>query len=495
MHSQRTCSRREFLSKTAQGLAAASAALAVPAILKGKPAAAPPNVVYIICDQLRGDALSCLGHPNARTPNLDRMASSGVLLENCFANNPVCLPSRVSAFSGLYPHDHGCLANTSRKYLQTLEGTLLGHFRDRGYRVGWVGKNHTYERELFEQIDYARIRSREPFRAYNKFVPPYWHCDTYWPDEQCYPHINTQEGIQFINQAKAGEPFFLHLSYFDPHPPYMASAEYANQYHPGNMVIPPYVSPDKLSPRLAEQQQALHYDRITDTDLKATMAYYYAATQWGVDEPVGRVLQALERKGLTDNTIVIFTSDHGDFMGQHRMVRKGMFLYDTLLHVPMIWYAPGLIGKGLRVRELAQGIDLFPTLADLTGGTIGCELPGRSLSPLLKGERPREDDSTIFASAAYSDLPADYFDHPEPVTSPDSDTPFHSRVERLTWQDERKTVMARTREWKFIRSETRPPELYHMNGGWIEKENVVGQRRHRKVRQTLERQVQELWPW
>ena len=101
MSSQRTCNRREFLSKTAQGLAAASAALAAPAILTGKPAAAPPNVVYIVCDQLRGDALSCLGHPNARTPNLDRMASGGVLLENCFVNNPVCLPSRVSAFSGL----------------------------------------------------------------------------------------------------------------------------------------------------------------------------------------------------------------------------------------------------------------------------------------------------------------------------------------------------------------------------------------------------------
>src|SRR5882672_3343150 len=105
----------------------------------------------------------------------------------------------------------------------------------------------------------------------------------------------------------------------------------------------------------------MKFDRISDTDLTETMRYYYAAIEGMVDHQVGRIMTALGAKGLLENTIIVFTADHGDFMGQHRLVRKGMFLYDCLLHVPMIWNAPGLKG-GQRSKALTQGIDFFPTL-------------------------------------------------------------------------------------------------------------------------------------
>ncbi|MHC4533168.1 MAG: sulfatase family protein [Planctomycetota bacterium] len=490
-----TFNRRDFLKRTVETSAAAVATFNAPSILNGRSSGSPPNVVFIICDQMRFDALSCLGHPNARTPNLDKMAAAGALCENYFANNPVCLPSRITLFSGLYPHQHGSLANKGGKLINTLSGSMLGHFRRRGYRTGWIGKNHTYSKNVLKSLDSCSIRAREPFRTYSKYVPPYWHSDTLWPEEKCHPRMNTNEAINFINAAKKNEPFFLHVSYFDPHPPYMAPSEYTSRYSSKEIVLPPFVHPEKLCARLDEQYRALHYDRIKDSDLSETMRYYYASIEWGVDYQVGRIMETLRKRGLVDNTIVVFTSDHGDFMGEHRMVRKGMFLYDSLLHVPMIWHAPGLVKRGIRINNMTQGVDLFPTLVDLTGGNIPGNLPGRSLKCFLHGETKKEKDFTVFASAAYSDLPPNYFDNPEPAYKPDSDVPFHSRVENLTWKAENKTVMARTARWKLILNETRPPELYDMANGWIEKENLADKQEFKKIRRTLEAKIKKLWKW
>ena len=203
-----TLNRRNFLKKTVETSAAAVATFNAPTILKGKSSGSPPNVVFIICDQMRYDALSCLGHPNARTPNLDKMAAAGALCENFFVNNPVCVPSRISLFSGLYPHQHGSLANKSSKLIDSLTGSMLGYFRRRGYRTGWVGKNHTYSKYILKGLDLCSIRAREPFRAYSKFVPPYWHSDTLWPKGKCHPRMNTDDAINFINRTKKNEPFF-----------------------------------------------------------------------------------------------------------------------------------------------------------------------------------------------------------------------------------------------------------------------------------------------
>lgn len=225
--------RRRFLSKAAAVMAGA------PAVLRSRVADAPPNVIFVICDQMRGDAMGFLGSPNARTPNLDRMARDGVVFENCFANNPVCVPSRKSCFSGLHPHQHGSLTNQERPLL-SLPGTLFDHFQRRGYRTGYAGKNHTYENPALDKLDTTSIRSREPFRAYSGFVPPYWHTDVYWPEEDCYPHVNTEAALRFIGDGAGREPFFLHVSYFDPHPPYMAPAAYTSRYRSAEMRLPGY---------------------------------------------------------------------------------------------------------------------------------------------------------------------------------------------------------------------------------------------------------------
>ncbi|MDZ7722233.1 MAG: sulfatase-like hydrolase/transferase [candidate division KSB1 bacterium] len=485
--------RRNFI-KTTGAAAAAGIISALPAVAREN-SSQRPNVVFIICDQMRGDAMGCMGNPNARTPNLDQLAKDGILFENAFANGPVCVPSRISIFSGQYPHQHGTLTNKPAKFIDKIDGSLLQHFHDHGYKIGWIGKNHTLTDSLINSLDTWIERKRESFRRYNKYVPPWWHSDMLWPTEECNAPRNTRDSIEFIKQCKSDQPFFLHISYFDPHPAYFAPSEYVSKYCSRDIQLPEYVPPENLSERLAEHARAMHFDRIRDSDLTETMRYYHASVEWGVDHQVGRVIEALKEQGLMDNTIVVFTSDHGDFMGQHRMVRKGEYLYDALLHVPMIWYAPGYIESGLRVPNLAQGVDIFPTLVDLAGGAPDENLSGRSLKPFLTGEPREEPEYTIFASTAYSELPPNYFEDPEPFIPPKEEDPFHSRVQNLVSRPKQRCAMARTRDWKLILNENRPPELYHMNGGWIERKNVADNKEFAAIRGKLENRIRETWAW
>ena len=437
-----------------------------------------PNIIFIIADQMRGDAISATGNKNARTPNLDKLAGNGAMSRNNYANNPVCLPSRVSIFSGRFPNQTGIMCNQYKGEWLSFEKSLPSYLKHAGYRLGYVGKNHAFSDRVFDHFDYTSFRDRDAFRAYSKYSPPYWHSDVLWPEEDCNPRKNTDDAIRFIDQSNATQPFFLCVSYFDPHPPYMAPADYAQHYDAAAMKLPEYIDPAKLGGRIAEQQKALHYNVLPKADLKETMRYYHASVEWGVDHQIGQIIKTLEKKGIAENTILVFTADHGDFMGEFNMVRKGMFLYDALLNVPMIWYGPGNIKKGLLLNELTQNVDIFPTLLDFAGIAIPGQLVGRSLKEALQGKKSMAEERAVFAAASYSDLPQNYWDHPEPYFNNKSDVPFHSRIENLTWRDEHKTTMVRNRNWKLIMSETRDPELYHMNGGHIERLNLYNDARY-----------------
>ncbi|MCG8648608.1 MAG: sulfatase-like hydrolase/transferase, partial [Pirellulales bacterium] len=379
--------------------------------------------------------------------------------------------------------------------LLSWSGSMLEHFAKAGYRTGWVGKNHTYEKEAVKNIDYVSIRDREPFRAYNGTVPPHWHTDVYWPEQDCYPQVNSDHAVKFLDESKAnGEPFFLHVSYFDPHPPYMAPAEYSSRYVGDQMILPPYVPAGDLSPRLEEFKHAFGMDRVKREDLAETMRYYLAQIEWGVDKQVGRLLRHLERSGLADDTVVVFTSDHGDFMGSHHLVRKGMFLYDALLHVPLIWWSPRLLPRGLKTSAFAQHTDFFPTLAELAGKPASGDLPGRSLVPMLRGAEPDREHQTIFTSAGYDELGAEQLNLPLDPGDTNA-VPRHTQVMRQNMNPRYRTAMVRTPEWKLVMTETRGPELYPMNGGVVERKNVADEKAHAGARAALEKKLDQWWQW
>jgi arylsulfatase A-like enzyme len=461
---------------------------AAPAVLRG--AGKPPNVLLMISDQMRAGALGALGRSPGRTPHLDRLASQGVAFANCFANNPVCVPARKSIFTSLYPHQHGSLSNRRGSGALPLRDSLLDDFRARGYRMGYVGKNHAFRKEEIEKLDFVSVRDREAFRDYNRWVPSWWHGDSYWPAEETYAHLNTEDALRFLRDGNR-EPFFLTVSWFDPHPPYMAPSEYTSRYAPAAMRLPEFIPAAKLSPRLEEYRRALGFDRARDSDLTETMRYYYAAVEWGVDAQVGRLMKELDTRGLASNTVVVFVSDHGDFMGEHRMVRKGMFLYDALLRVPMIWRVPGVKGGRVAGQTAAQ-VDLRPTLAALTGARAREGWMGRSLATCLRGE---EDASREFyTSAGYSEMTPELLD-PNSKLHREDNGPLHTRVMNHNMEPARKTAVLRSGEWKMILSETRPPELYRMGNGWVERENVAAGPGAAAVRRDLEQKLAKWWKW
>ena len=492
MNKDHEMSRRKFISNA--GKAAAGASF-LPFITNSKVKDNPPNIVFVICDQMRGDAISAMGNKNARTPVMDSMARNGVMMRNNFSNNSVSLPSRISMFSGRYPHQTGVINNSHKGEWLRFSKSLPWYLQQAGYSTAYVGKNHTFINSELSNFDKTSIRDREECRAYSKYVPPQWHTDIFWPDEVCHPRKNTNDALDFIGRISPGQPFFLCVSYFDPHPPYMAPSEYTSRYCSANIELPEYVDPSKLGIRLADQQRALHYDKISESELKETLRYYHASVEWGVDYQLGRIIKFLEERGIADNTILIFTADHGDFMGQHHMVRKGMFLYDALLHVPMIWYAPGHIRKGFLLESMTQNVDIFPTILDFAGIEIPDHLAGRSLKNILQGQPDKNDNLDVYAYASYSDLPDGYWNNPEPYFNPNSNVPFHSRVENLTWKDDKHTVMVRDRNWKLILSETHEPELYNMAGRHVETQNLYGQSQHRQKFIELEKKLNAIKKW
>ena len=472
-------SRRAFL-----GSASAMGALAIPAAQQ----TAAPNILLVICDQMRADALGTLGNSNARTPNLNRMARQGVTFDNCFSNNPVCIPSRKSLFSGLYPHQHGTLTNQQNTFLGTPD-TIVGHFKKQGYRIGYFGKNHTFTKEALQDIDKIGIRDREPFREYNSWSTPYWYSANFWPPEKCHPHLNTEDAIDFLHTQPKGQRFFLTVSYFDPHPPYFAPAEHLLRRDPNTIKIPEYVSPDALTPRLGEFSRALGLESLGEADMKMALHHYHAAVEWGVDQQVGRLLDTLDRQGLTGDTVVLFVSDHGDFCGHYNLLGKAMFLHDSLLHIPMIWYAPGRIPQGARRASMTQLIDVFPTLLELTGSFLPSNLPGKSLKGVLLGEDENAPDRTIFTSAAYGRI--DFAKLPEGA----DEIALHTRVLKFAMTPKNRTSMARNKEWKMVLNEEGPPELYRMNGGHVERANVAGRKEYADVRRGMEKSLSQWWKW
>ena len=158
----------------------------------------------------------------------------------------------------------------------------------------------------------------------------------------------------------------------------------------------------------------------------------------------------------------------------------------------MVWRAPGRLPAGRRMRDLVEGVDVWPTLAALCGGPAP-ERSGRNVADWLRGAAASETERAVVASATYSDLPEDYFDDPEPLVLPDSERAFHKRVQDRTWQADENTVSVRTREWRFVLNESRPPELYRLDGGLYETENVADRAEYADVRRSLEQRAREAW--
>lgn len=395
-----------------------------------------PNILLLFADQHRADAMGCAGNQIVKTPVLDRLAEQGTRFARTYCQNAICVPSRTSMLCGLYSRTTGILDNGDERFLTGNEKMvpLQRLLRRNGYYTGCFGKRHlplpisgdwdfsatTINPKLdpSDENYYDWIKARGQWNEHQKDFEQGLG-SAYKADLMCQISTVRAENretayvadktIEFMKRAKAsGKPFFCWSNFIFPHQPYTPTQEWAALYPEDQMPLPPsWNQPVKdLPPGLGNwrrnQKAPWNCGKAAENPeiYKRYISYYYALVS-EVDHYLGVILQELKDQGLADNTIVIYSSDHGDFVAAHGMVEKcARFhnVYEDTLRVPLIISWPSHFRQGQVCNGLAELVDLYPTVLDLTGISSpedSLPLSGKSLVPTLTAGAPIQREYAV----------------------------------------------------------------------------------------------------
>ncbi len=354
----------------------------------------PPNVIIMMPDQMRGQAMSVAGNKQVHTPRLERLAEGGLYLPNTIANCPVCCPARATILTGMYPHRNGMMINDLR--LREDHVSLAELLAEAGYTTAFVGKWHL-DGGPREPGFVPPGQRRQGFQYWAANVCDHRHFDWHYfrgdsdqpiVEKRFEPIALTDEAISFIREHRE-KPFFLWWACSPPHDPYGAPPEYERMYDPAKLELRP------------------NYQPRTEWGSRGDIASYYAAIT-AIDEQVGRVLDELHRLKLADDTLFIFISDHGDMLGSQGL-RLKCKPYEESICVPGIVRYPRRIKAGGRMDLLFTHVDIAPTILGFCGRPVPASMQGRDLSGLLSGqpgEAPQAALLQIFEPRPQTDVPA-----------------------------------------------------------------------------------------
>ena len=480
------------------------------------------NILFIMCDQLRFDYLGCTGHPTIKTPNIDALAARGVTFSKTYCQSPICGPSRASTYTGRYMSSHGACSNFTP--LRIGEKNIGHHLDPLGVRSVLVGKSHVMADQdgmkrlgigpqstvgkhhaqggftPFERDDGIHpdtmVKPDLPYNSYLKSKghtadhnPWHWAANSvdgtngvrsgFFNDEVDLPArvaeedsetpYMTRRAMEFLEQDDGKAPWLLHLSYIKPHWPYVAPAPYNNMYSAKD-VIPAVKSQAELE---NANPLARHFiDRVAGKTFsreeareKVIPAYMGLITQ--IDDQLGILFEFMQDRGQLENTMIIFTSDHGDYLGDHWMGDKDYF-HAPSVKIPLIIADPSAdadASRGTVNDALVEAIDLIPTFVDYHGGEIADHiLEGRSLMPLIKNQTP-----------VWRDYAISEYDYSCQVFRPET-----GRMPR-----ECRSYMVATHEWKYIHAPGFAPVLFDLVKAPDELNDLGLKPEHAKVRQDM----------
>lgn len=376
-----------------------------------------PNILFIMADQFRSDIMSCAGGP-AHTPHLDAIAAEGIRFTNCVTAAPLCIPARISLFTGKYPHTTGAWDNASF-VLSPNANIWSKSFRTLGYATSLFGKTHLHgsKCDFIAREDYLHSYG---FDTVNEITGPHASCEsrTYMTDmwkakgwldafvadmrkrgktPQAYPSPVPLEdfydvyvgscGAEYLKHYQEDKPWFCHISFGGPHEPWDTPEPYNKLYDPEKMPLPDPRMKDANPARprgLTDKLMAKQTIQCTPEQAKEIRADYCGACTL-IDEMIGQVIQIIKDRGEWDNTIVLFTSDHGELNGDQGFVNKRNFFHGAL-NIPLIIRTPETAGQPGRISDaFVHLIDVGPTLVDLAGGTLDYPQFGLSLRGLIDG--------------------------------------------------------------------------------------------------------------
>jgi arylsulfatase len=343
-----------------------------------------PNFLILFSDQLRADALGAYGNPIADTPAIDRLAAEGVTYDAAYTPSPVCVPARSSFITGLEPHNGGCYEN---EMPMSQASTFMDALTSNGYRTHGIGKMHFTpdgsalrgfetrdtgeEFGTVETDDYLAHVARE---GYDSVEHPHGLRDEMYyvpqlspvPEPLHHSHWVADRSISFLEEQSSAKPFLLWSSFIAPHPPFAPPSPWHRRYEPS-------VMPDPFEPQGGEhlltswnrlQNRYKYRDGGRSRRLDQLLKAYYFGSVAYLDSQIARIIDALDRSGLRENTVILLTADHGEFLGDYGSYGKRSFL-DKAARIPFIWNANGL-DRG-RVEQPVSLIDVYPTLLDFAG--------------------------------------------------------------------------------------------------------------------------------
>ncbi len=387
--------------------------------LTGIAAAAPQNgkynVLFLIADDLNCD-LGCYGHPLVKSPNIDRLAGRGMRFERAYCQYPLCGPSRALFLCGLYPdqtliHRNAVLVRDRVPNVVTMPE----HFRNHGYTPMRIGKLYHYgvpraigtdghdDPASWDKRFNPRGRDKDEESQVFTLVPGQYGGTLSWmaadgTDEEQTDGIGATMAVKLLEEFAANKkPFFLGVGFYRPHTPYVSPKKYFAMY-PREKIVVPTVPDGYLETLPAPAVATLGAKKVNinlpETTKREAMQAYYASISF-MDAQVGRVLDALERVGLADNTIVLMTSDHGYHMGEHGHFQK-MTLFENATHVPLIISVPGMKNAGQSTPSLVEMVDYYPTLSELCGLPVPDNISGVSQASAVtdKDSAPRQSALT-----------------------------------------------------------------------------------------------------
>jgi arylsulfatase A-like enzyme len=372
------------------------------------------NIFMVLCDELRADSLGFMGNTIVHTPNIDALAGDSVIFEQSYCNSPMCVPSRVSLATGRHALKHGAVDNLLRPFDDEL--SFYQVLKQQGYQTANFGKWHSNIEPHYFGIDVSNtlegdtddversiscfgIGDREArlnttYKKNDGDISLIVSGTRPTHKDKTLDTYVTQQYLSYLDSVKDNNiPIFARLSILDPHTPYLPAEPFASMYDPAQLEMPQSMADTLENKPILHQyfRKVRGFDQFTEEDYRRSKASYYGLVSH-VDERIGTLVNYLKSQDLYDDSMIIFTSDHGCMLGEHGFVEKWGYMYDQVIKTPLLIKMPGNVHGGTRKADMVESIDIMPTVLDMLSLPIPENVDGLSLIPYIKGEQKQHKE-------------------------------------------------------------------------------------------------------
>ncbi len=460
------------------------------------------NLIVIKLDEHRHDQFGYMNHPVVKTPNIDRLAAEANVFTNEYTVSPLCTPSRASFFTGKYTMQHGCKFVDMPNHMTPDQWSYIETLKDAGYVIGLAGKNHCFNDEYMEKYFDYREEYGHFGKMYGTFIKKdsaiyeYRHTEKRpdfkpsapdhegailsegliegpmpFEEEEAMTYRIAEDGLRFLEENQ-DKPFFLHYSFPDPHWPNVVTEPYYSMYNPDSLELEG-LDIDWSTHPFAHYVQSVSqgYDKYTVDERKRILATMYGQVTF-CDKAIGMLMDKLKELGLYENTVVVFTVDHGNFGGRYGLIGKTKAFYDVLVRIPLIVHLPGIEGGNVYHAQI-ENIDVMPTVMEYMGFEEQEGVKGKSFMGILNGTSEDHHRDVVFCEVGLPESP------PDPMSFEDFEPFRQKRIEEdgtswfLDYTVNGRSAMVKKDGWKYCFYTNDMEELYNCSEDPLELTNLA----------------------